>query len=158
MNPKLAHQLTVNCKLLQKAVLIHDKSFLLLKRQPEAATRPNCWDLPGGNSEWPDHLTEFTRSLHREDLVREILEETGITIDPEAVFQRDLVYFDTTFEPDKNIYGVLCGWRQNLNSTRPNITLSAEHTEYVWTTPDHLKEFDFGYAEFIPKMVRLALQ
>lgn len=158
MTTKLAHQLTANCKLLQKAIIIHNDKFLLLKRQSNAATRPNCWDLPGGNSEWPDQLTEFTRGLHRQDLVREITEETGIVIDPEAVFQRDLVHFDTTFEPEKNIFGIICGWRQNLNGTKPEITLSSEHTEFVWTTPDQLDQYDFGYADFIPKMVRLAFQ
>jgi len=160
MSTKLAHQLTAHVKLLQKAVLLSDDKVLILKRHPDSATRPNCWDLPGGNSEWPTNITTFTRGLHLQDLCREIEEETGIAVDPESVFRRDLVYFDTTFEPEKEMFTILCGWRHKLSGeqTLPPVATSSEHTEYQWVDPADLDQYDFGFADFIPEMIRLAAQ
>ncbi len=39
-------------KFLQKAIIFHPSEsdkFLTLKRPTNAHSRPNCWDLPGGN-------------------------------------------------------------------------------------------------------------
>jgi 8-oxo-dGTP pyrophosphatase MutT (NUDIX family) len=156
MSTKLAHQLTTNVKLLQKAVLTHQNKVLLVKRHAHAQTRPNCWDLPGGNSEWPENITEFTRGLHALDLVREIEEETGLQISPDEFTGNDLAYFDTTFEPDRQLYTILCGWRHELAADAPQITLSSEHVEYTWVTIEELDHYDFGFAEFIPQMIRRA--
>lgn len=150
------HRLTDQVKLLQKAVITADGAVLLLKRASDSVSRPNCWDLPGGNSEWPS-TPDFTRGLHLHDLVREIQEETGLVITADSIFQRDLVFFDTTFEPQKQMFTILVGWKHSLNGDTPVIQLSAEHTEFAWVKPDDLNNYDFGFAEFIPRMIRRAL-
>ncbi len=156
MKQQPEHKLTDQVKLLQKAVLISNEKILLLKRSEDAYSRPHCWDLPGGNSEWPSS-PEFTRGLHLEDLVREIQEETGISIPAEAVFQRDLVFFDTTFQPEKQMFTVLVGWKHVLNGTEPQVTISNEHSAYSWVSPNDIAQYDFGFAQFIPKMIRRAI-
>lgn len=79
------HQLTENVKLLQKAVIIRQSGSaieaLLLQRSETAASRPNCWDLPGGNSEWPVLGQSSIANLHLGDIKREILEETSLQVD-----------------------------------------------------------------------------
>jgi 8-oxo-dGTP pyrophosphatase MutT (NUDIX family) len=156
MNNPNEHRLTDQVKLLQKAVITSDGAVLLLKRASNSVSRPNCWDLPGGNSEWPV-AQDFTRGLHLQDLVREIQEETGLVVSPDNVFQRDLIFFDTTFEPQKQMFTILVGWKHSLNGDTPPVRVSEEHTEFAWVNPDNLNTYDFGFAEFIPKMIRRAL-
>lgn len=158
MSTPLAHQLTTNVKLLQKMVLISQDEVLLLLREPQAKSRPNCWDLPGGNSEWPGSITAFTRGLHQHDICREVQEETGIELAPAMITQPDLIFFDTTFEPQKSIYTILTGWRHRLVERPATIQLSPEHTQAEWVSLEKLSHYDFGFAEFIPQMIRLACQ
>src|SRR5688500_13998702 len=97
------HQLTSNVKLLQKIVLEKEGHILLLQRDPRSASRPNSWDFPGGNSEWPSGVTKATSNLHQLDTAREIQEETGIQVDPAKFSLPTLKYFETYFDPDKQI-------------------------------------------------------
>lgn len=77
---KTPHQLTENVKLLQKVVVWQGEKFLILQRSADSATRPKCWDLPGGNVEWPASSVDIQDS-HLADLAREVKEETGLIID-----------------------------------------------------------------------------
>ncbi|HQM15872.1 MAG TPA: NUDIX domain-containing protein [Candidatus Woesebacteria bacterium] len=115
LHPILTHRLTTDVKLLHKVALVLHNSVLILKRAPTAQSRPNCWDLPGGNSEWPSDQTKIQEGLHRVDIQREILEETGISV-PAAIFSpENLVYFTTFFEPDQQLYSINCGWLADLD-------------------------------------------
>ncbi len=142
---KVAHQLTENVKLLQKAVLLKAGKALIVRRSKDAASRPGFWDLPGGNSEWPD--TEGSGSgSHRRDIAREIEEETGVWVDPEAFATSSLIYFDTYFDSTKQVFTVINGWYLELleNFDDDKISLSDEHTEFAWISPEELEEYDFG--------------
>lgn len=152
----IAHQLSENIKLLQKAVVINaEGKVLLLQRSANQTNRPNLWDLPGGNSEWPHQQTEFSRGLHQIDLQREIKEETGLEISPSTLDISNLIYFDTTFQPDQEIFTVLCGWRIQLPTT-PDLQLSLEHQKFQWIKPADVTNFEVGYAAFIYQMVKQA--
>lgn len=142
----MAHQLTENVKLLQKAVLLHEDRILIVRRSEESKSRPGCWDLPGGNSEWPENIEHHLQNMHMEDISREIKEETGLTVNAEHFSKENLVFFRTFFEYGKEVYSIITGWKVELPSDfeRNSIELSDEHVEFSWVAFDELSDFDFG--------------
>ncbi len=145
--------LTENVKLLQKACLVNDDGkILILKRQEGDVSRPGCWDLPGGNSEWPGS-DEGGFGQYKRDIVREVKEETGIDVDPTLINQSDQVYFDTFFDVDKQIFTIIVGWCFKSNTTE--VKLSDEHTAYAWVKKDELDDYDFGgkKGEFVKEIL-----
>lgn len=155
---KVAHQLTAHVKLLHKVAVIWQDHVLLLHRPPNDTSRPDKWDVPGGNSEWPTDLEENILNPHLDDVAREIIEETGLLAQPTDFTHKEMVHFETYFDYKKQIYTVLCGWRWNLKTpTQPVVQLSKEHTEFAWVTHEQLEQFDFGFADFIPHILRAAL-
>lgn len=154
-------------KLLQKAVLIHDGKFLILQRNEKAKSRSLCWDLPGGNSEWPENVIDTTgtaqnqENLHQKDVAREILEETGITVFDEHFTFENMVLFRTFFEVESEVYSIITGWKVELpdDFERSLVELSDEHVAHKWVTLDELNEYDFGNkkGEFIKDVIRAAI-
>lgn len=66
--------------LLVAAVIVHDKAanrVVLLQRSQDAKFAKGMWDLPVGKSEPGEPITETA--------VRELYEETGLTVKPEAL-------------------------------------------------------------------------
>lgn len=163
-SPKTINQphLKGQVKLLQKAALIHQEKVLLLRRSKKEVNRPNCWDLPGGNVEWPVELKELSlpiiTGLHRDGLAREIAEETSLEIEPKDIAHSNLVFFETTFQPKENIFTIITGWSISLDKDRDQITpkLSSEHDLYEWINPEQVQDYDFGYAKFIPEIIQAA--
>lgn len=145
--------LTPQVKLLHKvAILDSNGSVLLLRRSEQSHSRPNKWDLPGGNVEWPDEdapnisLTGVRENLHGADVSREILEETGLEIAPsEFVTPR---YFQTFFDQEKRVYTIVVGWKTRLPAANDTlaIKLSDEHSEYRWAGLAEANTFDYGFA------------
>ncbi|AKM81134.1 MAG: hypothetical protein UT13_C0001G0173 [Candidatus Pacebacteria bacterium GW2011_GWF2_38_9] len=147
MSPK--HQLTENVKLLQKAAIIRQgESFaevLLLKRNISSLSRPNCWDLPGGNSEWPAVDQNSAANLHLNDITREITEETGLVVDEKSFSLDKLSHLSTYFDVDKQVYTMICGWFVDFSATdQKEIQTSDEHQEYTWVSEAELSNYDFG--------------
>lgn len=144
----MKNQLTDQVKLLQKAVIIVDGEFLILKRSSNSHTRANKWDLPGGNSEWPSNFTKTIQSNivdpHLADLLREVLEETGIKLELSQLSCQP-VYLSTYFEFDKQLYSIITGWRVILPA-KPAIKISSEHTQFDWITKEQFDQYDFGFA------------
>lgn len=155
------HQLTQHVKFLHKVALISNDQVLILKRSPQAKSRPGKWDLAGGNSEWPQHLAVSNQpnnppqlNLHQADIAREIQEETGLKIPAQLFTQERLVYFATYFSPRQQLYSINCGWsvklKQDLGlnaeavSEPKQIVLSHEHTQYAWVKQAQVKDYDFG--------------
>lgn len=159
---RISHQLTESVKLLQKAVLIHSGSFLILQRDGNSQSRPFCWDLAGGNSEWPDTANENLESLHQQDISREIKEETGITVIPEHFTQQNLVSFKTFFESKQQLFSIIVGWKVELPEEFDisSVILSSEHVAYKWITLGELNDYDFGglRGDFIKEMIRNSIQ
>lgn len=148
MPPVLPHQLTTNVKFLHKAALIHENKVLILRRADGDGSRPGCWDLPGGNSEWPASVTAPTADLHAQDIAREIQEETGYQIASANFANKTPVFFRSFFEPEKQLYSVICGWMATADQVlafRPDqVILSPEHTAFAWVTQAELDSYDFG--------------
>lgn len=154
-------QLTQNVKFVQKAALVHEGRVLLVKRSMGAATRPGAWDLPGGNAEWPT-ITEPARDLHVQDIIREIMEETGVSISADQLPEENMVLFFTYFEPEKQLYSFGAGWHVALAADfdSGSIALSDEHTEYAWVSVEELDAYDFGepVGTYVKTIAQRALQ
>lgn len=149
------HQLTPDVKILQKVVMVYKGRVLLLQRDPRSKKRPEKWDLPGGNSEWPTQEQEGSTGLHQADVAREVKEETGITVTASHFTLDKMVYFDTTFFDD--VFTVLTGWMVELphDFDTTSVQLSDEHSEYEWVLFDDARNYDFGYGKsFIVPMIR----
>ncbi len=143
---RIPHQLTQNVKLLHKAAIVFNNQALILKRAADAKSRPEKWDLPGGNSEWPAQITDNVKNLHQTDIVREIHEETGLAVDPQVFTVANLVYFATYFNSENQLYSVNCGWRVRdvVEAPLESVKLSSEHTQYQWIQLNQLDNYDFG--------------
>jgi len=159
-SPHFSHQLTSRVKLLHKVGLVHQEKILILKRANNAKSRPGKWDLPGGNSEWPQDTQQLQLDPHQQDVAREILEETGLKVEAVNFTLKNLIYFATYFESDNQIFSINCGWQTVLaGDDKPQITISDEHTEYTWITLFELKNYDFGGPErdYETKIIRKIL-
>ncbi len=138
------HRLTNQVKILHKVAIVSNNQVLLLKRNAQAHYRPEKWDLPGGNAEWPTESDRvLLEHLHRGDAAREVQEETGMTLD-EAQFITP-IFFDTFFETEKQLYTIVVGWL--IQSQRQSeVILSSEHTDSAWVSLTELQDYDFGFA------------
>lgn len=154
----MKHQLTQNVKLLQKAVLLHNGKVLILQRDESSESRPLCWDLPGGNSEWPESATENLENMHQTDIAREIKEETGLTVFDQHFTFENMTLFRTFFEAEKKLYSIIVGWRVELpgDFDRTQVTLSDEHIDHKWIAADEIHQFDFGgkKGDFVKDIIR----
>ncbi|PAV12257.1 DNA mismatch repair protein MutT [Methanosarcina spelaei] len=117
------------------AILRNEKGeFLLLRRSENSHSNPGKWDLPGGKLIRGEPLEEA--------VVREVWEETGISIVPGEIAGY------ATFElPDKKVIAVVYDGGYLI----AEVNLSDEHIEHTWisldsileldTLPEHFKEF-----------------
>ncbi len=160
------HQLTSHTKLLHKVAIVQHGQVLLLQRSSDAKSRPGCWDLPGGNSEWPIHVQKPTANLHQLDISREIVEETGLIVPSDHFQLSTLILFRSFFEPQAQIYTMICGWQvkaesvSSLAALQPDdVVCSHEHQGYTWSDRNGLTTFDFGgeRGEFVRSIAELAL-
>jgi 8-oxo-dGTP diphosphatase len=108
------------------AIIRNEESeFLLLKRSEESHVDPGKWDLPGGKMEREEILENA--------IVREVREETGITIIPGEIAGY------TIFErPEKKEIGIVYDGKY----VTADVKLSPEHTEYKWVSQFRIMEMD----------------
>lgn len=122
---------TDDIKFLQKAVVFHFKNkqkFLALKRPADAFSRPNDWDLIGGNVLYGE--------LHDKSLRREIKEETNLEVDDCIPVQIITTYGPKNIiTPNKytdKIYTIFNGFYCQAISDK--VEISEEHSEFRWIT------------------------
>jgi 8-oxo-dGTP diphosphatase len=105
--------------LAQKAVIKDGDRFLVLLRSKDEKAFPNLWDFPGGKWELGEN--------HHESLIREVFEETGLTIDPEKT---PCNTSSAQVQP-----GVLVEFRiYSVNSYSGSVHIGKEHAAYRWAT------------------------
>lgn len=121
---KQKYMFTDDIKFLQKAVVFHpDKNglFLALKRSPNSPSRPNDWDLVGGNVLFGE--------LHEDSLRKEISEEANLEVDNFTPVQ-----IITNYDKEKNIYYIFTGFYCQAKTDA--VKISVEHSEYRWVTEE----------------------
>jgi 8-oxo-dGTP diphosphatase len=108
------------------AILRNEKGeFLLLRRAENSHSNPGKWDLPGGKLNQEEILEEA--------IVREVREETGISIVPGEI--AGYVAFEL---PQKKVISIIYDGGYVIS----DVKLSYEHTEYAWTPLDKILEMD----------------
>jgi 8-oxo-dGTP diphosphatase len=104
-----------------KAIVVNGGGeVLLIRRSPRSSTDPGCWDLPGGKMD--------ARELLADTLVREVGEETGLTVS--AAEARPFHVSNFVKEP----FWVTCVTFA-CPSFEGEVRLSVEHVEHRWVTP-----------------------
>ncbi|KKG11998.1 DNA mismatch repair protein MutT [Methanosarcina sp. 2.H.T.1A.6] len=115
--------------------------FLLLRRSENSRTNPGKWDLPGGKVNLEETL--------KEAVVREVWEETGISIYPGEIAG------EVNFElPKKKVIAVL----YNGGYVIAEVKLSSEHIEYAWISLERILEMETLPAYFRDFFKRFALE
>jgi 8-oxo-dGTP diphosphatase len=141
---KCKYMFTDDIKFLQKALVFHpekDGLFLALKRSPDSFSRPNDWDLPGGNVLFGE--------LHEESLRKEILEESNLEVEDFSPVQ-----IVTNFDEKKSIYFIFNGFYCQAKSGE--VKLSDEHTEFRWVEKDEFIAFKPG--KYLVDFVKAAFE
>ncbi|MBI2601229.1 NUDIX domain-containing protein [Candidatus Daviesbacteria bacterium] len=99
--------------------------ILLVKRSNDNDYKPEIWEYPMGR------IKQFENPV--EGLKREVREETRLEIEiikPLKVFS----FMRGEKDADNEVVGVVY-WAK-IEGSDDNVTLSDEHTEYKWVTPD----------------------
>ena len=114
-------------KVSQKIFLKNKEGKILaLRRSATDPRRPLTWDLPGGNIEEGEVLTDSIK--------REVLEETGL----EA---HDITILDAMSDTYKNgSYSIQIAYTGKVDSD--DVKLSWEHDEYRWLTKEEFAELE----------------
>jgi 8-oxo-dGTP diphosphatase len=108
------------------AILRNEKGeFLLLRRSENSHSNPGKWDLPGGKLGHREPLEEAA--------VREVWEETGISIIP-----GDIAGYVTFELPEKKVIAIVYDGGYVI----ADVKLSYEHMEYAWISLDTILEMD----------------
>ena len=124
------------------ALVLNEKGeFLLLRRSENSHTNPGKWDLPGGKVN-PDETL-------KEAVVREVEEETGISIYPGEIAG------EVNFElPKKRVIAIVF----NGGYVISEVKLSYEHIEYAWTSLESILGMETLPAYFRDFFKRFALE
>lgn len=117
--------------LVATGILKDNDKLLAVKRSPNDEDYPGCWEFPGGHIEEDETIEE--------GLKRELKEEIGFEGNINPILTH---YCEYTKEKDNE----LCRYVEldfiiNVDSSKINVILNEEHTNYEWVTKD-TKYFD----------------
>lgn len=114
--------------------ILRDKDlFLAVKRNENDDLFPGAWEFPGGHLEAGETL--------KEGLKRELKEEIDFTDDFEPIITH---YYDEVKENNGElIHELEIDFLINVDSTKINVKLSNEHSDYKWLTKDSSYLDDF---------------
>ncbi len=107
--------------------ILRDKDlFLVVKRNENDNLYPGSWEFPGGHLEKGETL--------KDGLKRELEEEIGFTENFNPIITH---YFDELNERNNElIHDLELDFIINVDSSKIDIKLSDEHSDYKWVTRD----------------------
>ena len=107
--------------------ILRDKDlFLVVKRNENDNLYPGSWEFPGGHLEKGETL--------KDGLKRELEEEIGFTENFNPIITH---YFDELKEKNNElIHDLELDFIINVDSSKIDIKLSDEHSDYKWVTRD----------------------
>ena len=107
-----------------KSLTVYNRRVLIIKRSNYTNRGKGEWDIPGGGIQFGEGLLDCLR--------REIMEETGLTVRVDR-----LLYAITALvSPTNQIVGLTYLSHADYDC----VTLSHEHTDYLWATKQQLRE------------------
>lgn len=131
MDKQIKMETPMNLKpfLLSVKMIVRDElgCCLLLKRSLSSKGNPGKWEFPGGKAE-PGETFDET-------LMREVKEETGLTISLERVAGAA----ESELPERKVAYLIMEGYRIS-----GEVRLSSEHDAFVWVSPDDVLKMEFS--------------
>ena len=114
--------------------ILKDKDlYLAIKRNENDQLYPGAWEFPGGHLEVGETV--------KEGLKRELKEEIGFDLEFEPKITN---YYDEVKEKDgKLIYNLEIDFIIEVDSSKINVALSEEHSDYKWVKKDSYELDDF---------------
>jgi 8-oxo-dGTP diphosphatase len=106
-----------------KGVILHEGRVLIVKRAADDEVGSSTWETVGGKIDFGEEIEAA--------LIREINEETGLTVTV------DKVLYATTFKTDPTRQIILLAYL--CHSESHDITISAEHSDFKWATKEQLE-------------------
>ncbi|WP_404819425.1 NUDIX domain-containing protein [Streptomyces marincola] len=131
--PKAARPALASMTLLVAAVIVHDRAtdrVVLLQRGENATFAPGKWDLPVGKSEPGEPITETA--------VRELFEETGLTVRPEDLKAAHIIHKAWGVEAPNGFLTVVFAahaWTGEPENREPR-----KHSRVCWVDTDAIPE------------------
>ncbi|MDD2208772.1 MAG: NUDIX hydrolase [Bacilli bacterium] len=125
-------------KIVLTGIFQFQDEFLAVQRTKNDDFMAGAWEFPGGNMEYEETILEA--------LKRELLEETGIIINPEKV--KIINFYDEIKEKTEKYHYVELDFLIELDSKDIEIKLSNEHDNYCWVKADSELLDDFIKAKF----------
>ncbi|GGU53548.1 hypothetical protein GCM10010211_17870 [Streptomyces albospinus] len=131
--PKALKPALDSMTLLVAAVIVHDKAanrVVLLQRSDQAKFAQGMWDLPVGKSEHGEPITETA--------VRELYEETGLTVKPESLKVAHIIHGAWGVEAPNGFLTVVFTaheWTGELENREPR-----KHAQVCWVDADAIPE------------------
>ena len=116
----------IKTKIVLTGILKDKDSFLVVKRNENDELYPGAWEFPGGHLEHGETL--------KDGLKRELEEEIGFIDEFNPIITN---YYDELKEKNGElIHNLEIDFIINVDSSKINITLSKEHSNYKWVTKD----------------------
>ncbi|MFF5713529.1 NUDIX domain-containing protein [Streptomyces sp. 62] len=131
--PKALKPALESMALLVAAVIVHDKAanrVVLLQRSENAKFAQGMWDLPVGKSERGESITETA--------VRELYEETGLTVKPESLKLAHVIHGAWGVEAPNGFLTVVFAtheWAGEPENQEPR-----KHAQVRWVDADAIPE------------------
>jgi len=131
--PKALPPALESMTLLVAAVIVHDQAtnrVVLLKRSENAKFAQGLWDLPVGKSEPGEPITETA--------VRELYEETGLTVKPESLKVAHIIHGAWGVEAPNGFLTVVFAaheWTGTPENREPR-----KHAQVSWVDADTIPE------------------
>ena len=116
----------MNTRVIVSALIHRDGKYLFIRQNKEGGAYPNTLHLPGGGIESGEHPDDAVR--------REILEETGITVDRLMAFDFDS---DVTEYRGGLIHFVFL--RYTCDSAGGTVRAGSDASEIVWLDPEEIR-------------------
>jgi len=121
-----------NVPLLTVGALIVDRggNVLMIKTHKWS----DKWGIPGGKVKWGEPLEG--------GLIRETMEETGLTIDNIRFITIQEAIKSKVFH--KEAHFILVNYIASVNTVKPEVTLNDEAEDYQWVTPQIAYNMDIN--------------
>ena len=107
-----------------KSLVVFNRKVLMLQRSNYVDLGKGEWDIPGGGMQFDEDLPDC---LHRE-----VGEETGLAV------RVDRLLYAVAKLVNPTVQVVILVYLSHANSDK--VTLSREHTDYLWATKQQLRE------------------